>query len=232
MKKMFLAAITALALCSYGYAQDEYEDEYDEAPAKVEKKAKYVEEDEDEAPVAKKAEKKAKKSSDGAFMGIGIDVAGALAGETTLQLAFRLNDRMVLSALLGFWHHGESSYTPNGGTEMKGKDNYTELAIGAGFDFFVMQNFLPVSIGGEFIYVAPHSITAAGETYVSSADIDLMNLKINVLLGAQAELVQNLTLNGKVGLGFDYFSESDPAGEGSFLDMGLVTKVYLTWYMF
>ena len=29
MKKMFLAAVTALALCSYSYAQDdEYEDEY------------------------------------------------------------------------------------------------------------------------------------------------------------------------------------------------------------
>lgn len=35
MKKMFLAAITALALCSYSYAQDDYEDEYEEdAPAR------------------------------------------------------------------------------------------------------------------------------------------------------------------------------------------------------
>ena len=37
MKKMFLAAITALALCSYSYAQDDYEDEYEEdAPAREE----------------------------------------------------------------------------------------------------------------------------------------------------------------------------------------------------
>ena len=47
MKKMFLAAVTALALCSYSYAQDdEYEDEYeDDAPARVEAPAADDEED-------------------------------------------------------------------------------------------------------------------------------------------------------------------------------------------
>ena len=58
MKKIFLAAITSLALCSYSYAQDD-EDEYEEedstesvAPAPA------VEEEEEEAPAPVKKEKK------------------------------------------------------------------------------------------------------------------------------------------------------------------------------
>lgn len=233
MKKMFLAVLTSLALCSYGFAQDD-DDEYeeDEAPAKVVKKAA-VEEDEEEeedAAPAKKKEKK-KKSSGGAFMGIGVDVAGMLAGETTFQLAFKLNDQMVLSALLSFVHHGETTRSM-GGLEEGQKDNYTELAIGAGFDYFFMQKYLPVSAGGEFIFVSPHQIGEGEDALEANDDVDLMKLKINLLLGAQAELVQNLTLNAKVGLGFDYNSASSSAADASYLDFGLVTKVYLTWYMF
>ena len=80
MKKMFLATITALALCSYGFAQD---DEYeDEAPSRVEK-APSVVEDEDEAPVVKKAEPKKAitntSSSENPFFGIGLDVTGLMS---------------------------------------------------------------------------------------------------------------------------------------------------------
>ena len=236
MKKIFLSAVIALALCSYGYAQDEEEyEEEDAAPAKVAKAPAYEEEEEEEeaAPVAKKAEKKKeKKSSGGAFFGAGIDVGGLLNNAANMRLVFKLNESMELSAILGMYHHGESSYTPNGGQEQKGKDNYTELSVGAGFDFFVKKDLLPVSIGGEFIYTSPRSIDAAGQTFVASNDIDLMQIQINVLLGAHAELVNNLFLTGKIGLGISYYSESDPAGEGSFLDFALATKVYLTWFMF
>ena len=110
MKKIFLAAVTALALCSYSYAQDD-EDEYEEeeAPARVVKEAPAPapsnwDEDEDEAPVAKKADKKkaAKKSaseSGNGFFGIGLDLTGMLARSNAINLTFRLNDAMMLSAI-------------------------------------------------------------------------------------------------------------------------------------
>ncbi|MBR6379256.1 MAG: hypothetical protein IKS02_04715 [Fibrobacter sp.] len=237
MKKIFLSAVIALALCSYGYAQDEEEyEEEDAAPAKVAKAPAYEEEEEEDeapAPVAKKAEKKKeKKSSGSAFFGAGIDVGGLLNNAANMRLVFKLNESMELSAILGMYHHGESSYTPNGGQEQSAKDNYTELSIGAGFDFFVKKDFLPVSIGGEFIYTSPRALVAGGQEFVASNDIDLMLLQINVLLGAHAEITNNLFLTGKIGLGMSYYSESDPAGEGSFLDFALATKVYLTWFMF
>lgn len=233
MKKIFLSAVIALALCSYGYAQDEEEYEEEEAPAKVTKASAYEEEEEEEAaPVAKKEKKAAKKSSGSAFFGAGIDVGGLLNNAANMRLVFKLNQSMELSAILGMYHHGESSYTPNGGQEQSAKDNYTELSIGAGFDFFVKKDFLPVSIGGEFIYTSPRALVAGGQEFVASNDIDLMLLQINVLLGAHAEITNNLFLTGKIGLGMSYYSESDPAGEGSFLDFALATKVYLTWFMF
>ena len=235
MKKIFLSAVIALALCSYGYAQDEEEYEEEEAPAKVTKAPAYEEEEEEEeaAPAPKKAEKKKeKKSSGGAFFGAGVDVGGLLNNAGNIRLVFKLNENMELAAILGMYHHGESSYTPNGGQEQSAKDNYTELSIGAGFDFFVKKDFLPVSIGGEFIYTSPRSLVAGGQEFVASNDIDLMLLQINVLLGAHAEIVNNLYITGKIGLGMSYYSESDPAGEGSFLDFALATKVYLTWFMF
>lgn len=236
MKKIFLSAVIAMALCSYGYAQDEeeyYEEE--EAPAKVTKAPAYEEEEEEEeaAPVAKKEKKKEKKSSSGgAFFGAGIDVGGLLNNAANLRLVFKLNESMELSAILGLYHHGESSWTPNGGQEVKAGDNYTELSIGAGFDFFVMRNILPISVGGEIIYTSPNSITVAGQTFVANDDTDLMLLQINLLLGGHAEIVKNLYLTGKIGLAIDYYSMSDNSGEGSFLDFGLATKVYLTWFMF
>ncbi len=235
MKKIFLSAVIAMALCSYGYAQDEEEYEEEEAPAQVTKAPAYEEEEEEEeaAPAPKKAEKKKeKKSSGGAFFGAGVDVGGLLNNAGNIRLVFKLNENMELSAILGMYHHGESSYTPNGGQEQKGKDNYTELSVGAGFDFFIKKDFLPVSVGGEFIYTSPQTLNVAGQAVTASNDIDLMQIQINLLLGAHAELVNNLFLTGKIGLGIGYFSESDPAGEGSFLDFALATKVYLTWFMF
>ena len=236
MKKIFLSAVIAMALCSYGYAQDEEEYEEEEAPAKVTKAPAYEEEEEEEeaAPAPKKAEKKKKekKSSGEAFFGAGIDVGGLLNNAANLRLVFKLNESMELSAILGLYHHGESSWTPNGGQEVKAGDNFTELSIGAGFDFFVMRNILPISVGGEIIYTSPNSVTVAGQTFVANDDTDLMLLQINLLLGAHAEIVKNLYLTGKIGLAIDYYSMSDNTGEGSFLDFGLATKVYLTWFMF
>ena len=66
MKKMFLAAVTALALCSYSYAQDD-EDEYEEDDAPAREEAPAIEED--DAPVAKTEKKQ---SSGDAFLGLGM----------------------------------------------------------------------------------------------------------------------------------------------------------------
>ncbi|GEM_PF-742573 len=237
MKKIFLSAVIAMALCSYGYAQDEEEYEEEEAPAQVTKAPAYEEEEEEEeaAPVAKKAEKKKeKKASNGAaFFGAGIDVGGLLNNAGNIRLVFKLNESMELAAILGMYHHGESSWEDNNGNKNDAKDNYTDLSVGAGFDFFIMRNALPVSIGGEIIYTSPAAIEAAGQTFVSNDDTSLMRLNINVLLGAHAELVSNLYLTGKIGLAIEYNSvDVSNQGNGSYLDFALATKVYLTWFMF
>ena len=91
MKKMFLAAITALALCSYSYAQDDYEDEYEEdAPAREEAAPAVEEAEEDEAPApapAAKPAKKAKKSDGSAFLGIGMGLTSNFADKGLKEIA-------------------------------------------------------------------------------------------------------------------------------------------------
>ena len=238
MKKMFLAALTALALCSYSYAQDEDEYEEDDAPARVVKKAPVVEDDEEEeeaAPAPKKVEKKASKSAEGgaAFFGAGIDVGGLLNNAGNIRLVFKLGESMELSGILGFRHHGQTTAEDNNGNKQDFKDNYTELSIGAGFDFFVVREVLPVSVGGEIIYTSPYEMETPMGRVNADDDTDLMKLDFNVLLGGHAELVKNLILTGKIGLNIEYNSASvNNQGDASYIDFGLATKVYLTWFMF
>lgn len=224
MKKMFLAALTAMALCSYGYAQDD-EDEYeeDEAPARVEKKAAVEDdEDEDEAP-AKKSSKKEKKApskpvdAGAGFMALGLDLVDALDGDglQKFYLTFKLAPNMELSAIIGFYHHGETTTEVNG-VEAKGEDDYTQLQIGAGFDYFVAQKVLPISIGGELLY--------------SSWGEDNSQIDINVLPGFRANLVGGLTLTGKVGLGINYKMWSEGLADSDRLDFGLKTAAQLHWF--
>lgn len=234
MKKCFLAVITALSLAGFSYAQDdEYEEEEvvyeEEAPAPKASAPKkqevvYVEEDEEDEAPAKPAKKASKPRPAGMpFVGVGVDVGGLLNQNANINVTFKLNEAMELTAILGMWHRGETTVTA-GGVDQKQKDNYTELSIGVGFDYYLNAgSLLPFSIGGELIYNAPQT---------ENADDDAMNLQINVLVGAHAELVKNLYLNGKVGLAMDYISYDTPATESSRLDLGLATKVYLTWFIF
>lgn len=229
MKKAFLAVITALSLAGFSYAQDDdyeeevvYEDEAPAAPAAkpAPKKQKVVyeevEEDEDEAPAAKPA-KKAKKASGDAFIGIGIDLTEALNDNSRISVAFKLNPSMELSAILGFYHHGETTVEA-GGMESKQGDNYTALAIGAEFDYYLPTPFLPTSIGGKFIY------NSLGE--------DTDALEFGVVFGVHAELTKNLVLSGGVGLDFYYWMESQGDADASRMDFGLNPTVKLTWYAF
>ncbi|WP_298770001.1 hypothetical protein [uncultured Fibrobacter sp.] len=236
MKKMFLAAITALALCSYSYAQDEDEYEYEEdgAPARVEEKAAPAEEEEEEeeAPAPKKVEKKAKKSSSsgGAFLGLGMGLTDTF---NQLNLKFKLNESMMITAIFGLVSHGETTYTTTVAgteTEVDAGDDYTELAIGAGFDYFLPTPVLPTSAGIELIYASNgEKEDAEAQSKFSSSD-----LYINLMFGAHAEIVPNLILSGKVGFGIDWYSTEETAGErkteASRVDVGIRGGIYATWF--
>ena len=235
MKKIFLSAVIALALCSYGYAQDEDEyEEEDEAPAKVVKKAAVEEdeEEEDEAPVAKKEKKKEKKSSgDQGFFGIGLDLTGLISRQSTVNFTFRLNDNMMLSAILGFQHYGETTVTANG-TDTGMQDDATILSIGAAFDYIVVQKFIPFSIGGEFIYNSLPD--GAGPDAVPAATEGNSSIDIGFLAGVHGAIVPNLVLSGKAGLEIEYAFGDIVGGGGDYshIDFGMVYKVYLTWFAF
>ena len=246
MKKIFLSAVIALALCSYGYAQDdeEYEEE-DEVPAKVVKKAaveEEEEEEEDEAPVAKKKEKKAKKNSgDQGFFGIGLDLTGLISRDNVINFTFRLNDDMMLSAIFGFQHYGESTVS-SGGQDADLEDDATVISVGAAFDYIVAQKFIPFSIGGEFLYNSlpdgegPDAVTAVGATEGNS------RIDFGIMAGVHGTIVPKVVLSGKAGLEFKYsfgdVNARDPesgdmlSADYSHLDFGLLYRVYVTWFAF
>ena len=247
MKKMFLAAITALALCSYSYAQDDYEDEYGEdAPAREEAAPAVEEAEEDEAPApapAAKPAKNAKKSDGSAFLGIGMGLTSNFAdkGLKEIDVKIKLNESMMVTAILGLYHYGETSTenkTPAGTITTDAGDNHTGLAIGAGFDYFLPMPLLPASAGIDLIYVSNGEIEStdpATKTTVTASSGDFL---IDLMFGVHAELVPNMILTGKVGLGFDYFfasNETSIAGasteaNASRLDFGLKAGVYATWF--
>ncbi len=245
MKKIFLSAVIALALCSYGYAQDDEEYEEDEAPAKVAKAPAYEEEEEEEAAPApapkKKAEKKKAKEGDSSlgFLGIGVgwDQNTALGTTEYIKLKFRLNESMQLAAIFGLAHYGvtTTTYTPNGGNETTtdGTDDYTPLLIGAEFDFFLPTPLLPSYIGADVIYASAGEKTTpngtGNDTYSESA------LQFDVIFGVQAELVSNVFLTGKIGLGFDYLMSDDKTAGGDETStgrfvFGTQAGIELSWF--
>ena len=236
MKKMFLATLTALALCSYSYAQD---DEYeDEAPSRVEK-APSVVEDEDEAPVVKKAEPKKAitntSSSENPFFGIGLDVTGLMSRNYAINFSFMLNQDMMLTAIFGFQHQGETTVSV-GGTDNKLQDNTTTLAVGAAFDYFVARKFIPFTVGGEIVYNSlPDDIIMNMFTESNS------RLDFGVMAGIHGAITPNLILSGKLGFQFKYsFGDvndvdelGDPiTGDYGHTDFGLAYKINLTWFAF
>ena len=214
MKKIFLAALTAMALCSYSYAQDDddYEDE-DEAPAASQSSAPAASQSSSTAAPA---------SAGGEMLGFGLSLTDALDnnGVQKFYLTYRLGT-MDISAIFGLYHHGETTReTKNPSGEVDRNDDYTQIQIGVGFDMIIAQLLLPITAGGEFIF------SHWGE--------DNNQVTINVLAGFNANLVSHLYLNGKVGLGFDYIDEPVEGSNGnqddSRLDIGLKTNVMLSWF--
>lgn len=214
MKKIFLAALTAMALCSYSYAQDDddYEDE-DEAPAASQSSAPAASQSSSTAAPA---------SAGGEMLGFGLSLTDALdnGGVQKFYLTYRLGT-MDISAIFGLYHHGETTReTKNPSGEVDRNDDYTQIQIGVGFDMIIAQLLLPITAGGEFIF------SHWGE--------DNNQVTINALVGFNANLVSHLYLNGKVGLGFDYIDEPVEGSNGnqddSRLDIGLKTNVMLSWF--
>lgn len=189
MKKIFLAAVTALALCSYSYAQDD-EDEYEEEETtEAVKPAPAVEdeEEEDEAPAPvkkeKKKDKKKKKKSgedDGAFLGItiGIDQNNLIDFEPNFFIGdfsyvgvmLKITPEMMVTAKIGFAHFGETSLEVESfSADME--DGFTALALGAQFDYFLPTPLLPTSVSAGFMYAS------AGEQALVSYDPEDLNLE-------------------------------------------------------
>ena len=215
MKKLFLAALTAMALCSYSYAQDDDEDEYedDDTPAAAAPAPAPAASQSSSAPAAAPAQ------SGAGFLGLGVDLANAITngGLERFYVTIRFAPNMELSVILGLYHHGETTQeTKNPAAEFDQGDDYTQLSLGVGFDMVVAQMLLPITAGGELIY------THWGE--------DNMQLTINALVGFRANLVANLYLTGKVGLGFDYYDIETAVDENSRLDVGFKTEVLLHWF--
>lgn len=213
MKKIFLAALTAMALCSYSYAQDD-EDEYeeDEAPAAA-APAPAPAASESSAPAAAPAQ------SGAGFFGLGLDLTDAIinGGVQKFYATIKVAPNMELSIIFGLYHHGETTReTKNPSGEVDQGDDFTQLQLGVGFDMVIAQILLPISVGGELIYTHPAE--------------DNMQLTLNALVGFRASLVANFYLTGKVGLGFDYYDVETANQEDSRLDVGFKTQLQLHWF--
>lgn len=216
MKKIFLAALTAMALCSYSYAQDDDDDDYedDDAPAASQSSAP--------AASSQSSSTAAPASAGGEMLGFGLSLTDALDnnGVQKFYITYRLG-AMDISGILGLYHHGETTReTKNPSGEVDRNDDYTQIQIGVGFDMIIAQLLLPITAGGEFIF------SHWGE--------DNNQVTLNALVGFNANLVSHLYLNGKVGLGFDYIDEPVDGSNGnqddSRLDIGLKTNVMLSWF--
>jgi hypothetical protein len=245
MKKMFLAAITALALCSYSYAQDDYEDEYEEdAPAREEAAPAVEEEDEAPAPApAAKPAKKAKKSDGSAFLGIGMGLTSNFAdkGLKEIDVKIKLNESMMVTAILGLYHFGETSTETKAAgqtTTVDAGDNHTAIALGAGFDYFLPTPILPTSAGIDLIYASNGETEVVDEATKTTSTESSGDFMIDLVFGIHAEIVPNMILSGKVGLGIDYIFRSNEVSNQlgsvetsvSRLDFGLKAGVYATWF--
>ena len=241
---MFLAAITALALCSYSYAQDD-EDEYEEdAPAREEAAPAVEEEDEAPAPApAAKPAKKAKKSDGSAFLGIGMGLTSNFAdkGLKEIDVKIKLNESMMVTAILGLYHFGETSTetkAPGSTITVDAGDNHTAIALGAGFDYFLPTPLLPTSAGIDLIYASNGETEVVDEATKTTTTASSGDFMIDLVFGIHAEIVPNMILSGKVGLGIDYvFSSNEVSSQAasietsvSRLDFGLKAGVYATWF--
>lgn len=228
MKKMFIAALTAMAMCSYSYAQDD-EDEYEEETEEVQKPAKKAaveeEEEEEEAP-APKAEKKSEPrtavNAGQGMLGFQMDMVSAFNGDPRFYVTYKISSDMEASLILGLNMHGETEVNSTGY-----QDDYTALTIGAAFDYFLVQKLMPISVGAEILYsTLPNSIDAVINLPIE----DQSKIEINLMGGFRTEISENFYLTGKVGLSIGLYSWKEATFDGSRTDVGLKTEANLAWF--
>ena len=207
MKKIFLAALMAMSLCSYSYAQDD-DDEYEEdSPRAVAESTTSSH----SAPAAK-----AKKAEGGeALLGVNLDFISLFGELQRMGLVFRLGENMELTAIFGINIVGDTGGEDAAGNKIDRDDGYTQVALGAGFDFF-FQSLLPISVGGDIVF------THWGE--------DNNQIDISPMFGARAEIIKNFCINGKVGFDIEYRWWSQENNDIDRLSLGLATRVNLIWF--
>lgn len=221
MKKFFLTLVASLALCSYSYAQDdddEYED--DDTPAVSSAPSSQATE-----PAASTASTSTAKDG-GEMLGFGLELLGTLDAidDDNLQkfyVTFKLFPDMEISAIFGLYHRGEKTRkTKNPAGETDLNDDRTQLQLGVGFDYFITEILLPISVGGEFLF--------------SHWQEDGNQVTLNAFAGLRANLVSHLYLSGKLGFGFDYIREpvegSNHNQVDARFDLGFKTQVQLHWF--
>lgn len=204
MKKIFLAALTALALCSYSYAQDD--DEYEE-----------------DSPRATASESSshssAQKSSGEGFLGLSIDALGFLNDGGDLHrfgLVFKLMPNLELSARFGLAIYSDTDGEDGNGRKVDYDDGGVAIALGAGADYFLPIGNLPFCVGGEFLF------THQGE--------DNNYLDLIPMIGARAEIIKNFSITGKVGFDIDFHWWTDGNNDLDRIVFDVATRVDLIWF--
>lgn len=211
MKKIFLAALTALALCSYSYAQDDvYEEDSPRAAAAAEP--------------SYSSHAKASHSDGDAFMGINLNLADIHNPDRDshnlprIGLVFKLAPNMELSAILGLFIFGDEDGEDTQGNKVKGREGFARVSIGAGFDYIIPTFLLPISLGGNLLF-----------THFNEDD-NMLNF--DVMFGLRAEIIKNFFITGKVGPGLDFhwWTDGRDNNEYNTVDFGFKTSLNFTWF--
>lgn len=203
MKKIFLAALTALALCSYSYAQDD--DEYEEDSPRA------------AASETSSTSSSIKSDNGDAFMGISLDLLGFLNNDLKrFALVFKLSQQLEINVHLGLVITGDVEGEDAQGNKVEGAEGGGAFALGAGVDYFLPMGVLPISLGGDLIF------THNGE--------DNNELDISPMFGIRAEIIKNFCINGKVGFDFNYHWWTDNNVDWDQLNFGLATRIDFIWF--
>lgn len=206
MKKIFLAALVALAFSSYSYAQDDMYEE--DSPRAATAPA---------APSYSEPAKSVRSEGGDAFMGISLDLLGMLNNNVQrFGLVFKLAPDMELTGIIGLQIYGDVDGEDNEGKKVEGAEGGARISLGAGFDFFFETGLLPISIGGDLIF------THLGE--------DNNELDFDIMFGMRAEIVKNFCVNGKLGFNTNYHWWTEGNVDWSQVNFGIAARINLTWF--
>ena len=215
MKKIFLAALMAMSLCSYSYAQDD-DDEYEEDSPRA------VAESTTSSSRSTSTTKADKSEGGNALLGVNLNLLTMMDQESiehSLQrmgLVFKLGQNMELTAYFGLKIVGDTEDDLPDGREVDEDNGYTQISLGAGFDYFFYEPLLPISVGGDFIF------THWGE--------DDNQINFDAMFGMRAEIIKNFSINGKVGLDLAYHWWTEGEVDKSVLAFDLAARVNLIWF--